>query len=283
MLFSLFLVLALPLAPRHEARPAQEPPAEQGDAEAGKQDHGKKLERFFLPRGRKTPLYMELAPVEPDPRVPLLVLFHEARSSVGEYRPILPHLRALGYACLMVDLVTGGPCNEVVNRTALSAAKAGRSPTYLDAIPDMQDALVWAREHHTQGKVIAWGSGSSAALALQMAGEHKELVDGVIALSPGEFFTALGKSPTWIRDSAALVECPVLVSSARSEENEWKAIFAAVKSPLKTSFLPEGAGTHGTRALWPENKSQAEYWTAVEAFLRQHFPVPAAETPPKDG
>jgi sialate O-acetylesterase len=43
----------------------------------------------------------------------------------------------------------------------------------------------------------------------------------------------------------------------------------------KNAFLPEVEGVHGSSALWEESEGHEECWKAVEAFLREHFPVPA--------
>ena len=252
---------------------SQEPPA----IEPETQSAGGKVERVTMERGEKAvPLFMELYAASSDPATPMLVLFHQARSSKGEYRPIAPRLRALGYNCLAVDLSCGWTFREVKNLTAKIAKDAGRNPTYLDGLVDMRDALRWARENRAHGKIVAWGISYSAALSLVVAAERPDLVDGVMAFSPGEYFTAVGKSATWVAESVREVACPVFVTSARNEEVDWKPILAAVGSKAKHSFLPTGAGTHGSSALWPESAESAQYWEAVEGFLKRYF-SPAAE------
>ena len=212
------------------------------------------------------------------PLTPMLLLYHQARSSKAEYRTMVPRLKEMGYNCLAVDLSSGAECREVKNQTAKLATHGGREPSYLDAMPDILDSVIWARANHAQGKLLVWGSSYSASLALEAAAEHPDVIDGVLAFSPGEYFAALGKSATWIREEAAKVECPVFVTAARSEESDWKPIFEAIPSKVKTTFVPAGPGTHGARALWPESAGNEEYWTAVEAFLKANFPAPP---PPK--
>ena len=254
----------------------KDPEPQQTPREAGEPGE-KKVERVQLPRGKdRPPLFMEWTLARADPKTPTLVLLHAARSSKGEYRPMVPRLKALGYNCLAVDLICGGASREVRNNTAKAARDAGRNPDYLDSLGDILDALTWVHENHGEGKTLLWGSSYSAGLALHVAGEHPDRVDGVIAFSPGEYFTSVGKSATWIQECARKVRCPVLVTSARSEEPEWRPIFEALAASDKTGFVPAGAGTHGSKALWEESEGHAEYWTAVEAFLTRAFPSPAA-------
>lgn len=253
-------------APAGRAHP-QEPAAHEED---------KRVERLALPRGKdKPPLFMEWTLASSDPGTPTLVLLHASRSSKGEYRPIVPRLKGLGYNCLAVDLIHGTECRGVKNLTARAARDAGRNTDYLDALVDIVDALQWARDNHAKGGLVLWGSSYSAGLAIHLAGERTDLVDGVLAFSPGEYFGSVGKGPTWIQESAKKVTCPVFLASARNEEVESKAIFEALASGDKTRFLPQGPGTHGSKALWEESAGNAEYWAAVEVFLKRAFPAVA--------
>lgn len=242
-----------------------------------------KSERIVLNRDRHGPLVMQVAPKDAAPDVPFLILLHESRSSRGEYQPILPRLHELGYATLNVDLSAGMECREVKNLTARKAAEVGRTPTFLDSQRDIADAVLWARANRAHGKLVLVGSGYSAGLALVHAAEHPDLVDGVVAFSPSEVFASLGKPETWVLDSARALEIPIWISSARAEEKDWRPIFEAIQSQKKVSFLPEGPGLHGARALWPENKGSELYQAALELFLKEHFPLPKPPETPAGG
>jgi len=267
------IVATLVLLAFQDPTPAPAPPQE-----SAQDKPEKNVERVTLPRGKKhAPLAMELTLTNPDPATPMLVLFHQARSSKGEYRPIVPHLKQLGYNCLAVDLSYGGICREVKNQTARLAPNA----TSLDGATDILDALQWARANHSTGKLVAWGSSFSASLSLELAAEHVELIDGVIAFSPGEYFASEGKSATWIQESVATLKQPVFFAAAQGEEKDWKAIYDAIPGATKQSFVPTGTGTHGSRALWDESPDHAAYWSAVEGFLKQNFPAPTPPATPK--
>lgn len=118
---------------------------------------------------------------------PIIVLFHQAGFSRGEYREIAPRLTALGFHALAIDQRSGNAVNGVPNQTASRAREAGLSTNFMDAVPDMRAAFREAATR-TAGPVLSWGSSYSSALALKLAAETP-LVSGVLAFSPGEYFS----------------------------------------------------------------------------------------------
>lgn len=202
---------------------------------------------------------------------PLIVLFHQAGSSRGEYNEIAPRLNKLGFNCIAVDLRSGEYSRGKDNETAIRASNKNLPTSYADALPDIIAALSYARKHYANSKIIAWGSSYSASLALKVAGDHPELVDGVIAFSPGEYFSHVGKSKTWIRDSAKNIKAPTFITSARSEAADWAPIFDAIETANRQNFIPETAGRHGSKALWKKYDDSAVYWKAVTEFLNRYI------------
>ncbi len=204
---------------------------------------------------------------------PLIILFHRAGWSRGEYRPVAPRLVEMGYHCLAVNQRSGGSVLGIVNETAAKAVALGRAVDFLAAYQDMEAALRYVREKFPESKVILWGSSYSASLALVLAAHHQDEVAAVLAFSPGEYFAKFGKSPTLVQDGVKGLRMPVFVTSARSEEGRWKAIFDAIPSGDKVSFIPSAKGAHGTQALWPETPGSREYWKAVRRFLEMYAPT----------
>ena len=202
---------------------------------------------------------------------PFIVLFHRAGWSRGEYLKIAPKLNRIGFNCMAVDQRSGSEVNGVMNKTAMLAKTQGRDTTYIDAMPDIESALKHVRNHYGRGRVIAWGSSYSAALVLKIAGDRPELVDGVLAFSPGEYFAREGKSSTWISRSAKNIQCPVFITSAREEKEAWFPIFKAIRSSDKHYYLPSTRGNHGSCALWGQFRDSEGYWRAVEDFLAGNF------------
>ncbi len=198
---------------------------------------------------------------------PVIVLFHQAGSSRGEYNEIAPQLNKLGFNCIAVDLRSGEYSRGKDNETAIRAGKAGLVTSYADALPDIIAALDYANKQYSDSKIIAWGSSYSAALVLKVAGDFPELLDGVIAFSPGEYFSHLGKSKTWIQDSAQKIKVPAFITSSKAEAGDWMPIYEVINAANRKSFLPETAGKHGSKALWKKYADSQAYWNAVSAFL----------------
>ncbi len=199
-------------------------------------------------------------------RAPLVVLFHQAGSSRGEYKDIAPRLNQLGFAALAVDQRSGRTDSGIANETAARAKEAGLSTGYEDARPDMEAAIEYARDL-TEGPIVLWGSSYSASLVLMLAGEG-EPVAAVLAFSPGEYFA----DKMAVQEAASYIDTPTFITSAREETDEWVQIFEAIPTGDKQGFVPPVAGRHGSSALKKLQGEQAEpYWRAVRAFLTRNF------------
>jgi len=217
------------------------------------------------------PVTADLYLAHKDLRTPFVVLFHQAGWSRGEYREIAPRLNLLGFNALAVDQRSGGSVKGVTNETHYRAKKQNRGTSYVDAYQDMVAAVRYARSHYVKGKLVVWGSSYSAALVIKLAGDHPDLVDGVVSFSPGEYFSRFGKPSTWIRSSAAKIHKPVFVTSGKHETGRWTDIFVAIPSKSKIAFVPSTKGNHGSRALWSKFSDSKAYWQAVTTFLNTHF------------
>jgi pimeloyl-ACP methyl ester carboxylesterase len=165
---------------------------------------------------------------------------------------------------MAIDQRSGGEINGVINQTHLEATKLKKPRFYINALPDIEAALMYIRDELNIDKIVIWGSSYSASLALVMGQRHAEDTDGVIAFSPGEYLTVDNKK---IEEYAQEITCPVFIASAKDEHEKWRAIYEAIASSDKSYFLPETNGEHGSEALWEENEGYDEYWRALESFL----------------
>ncbi|CAN5903451.1 hypothetical protein BH11MYX2_BH11MYX2_28310 [soil metagenome] len=201
---------------------------------------------------------------------PVIVLFHQAGYSRGEYRTIAPRLTLLGFNAMAVDARAGEATQGVGNDTSASACALGKPTAYLDAIADVQAAVGEARARF-QGALIVWGSSYSSSLVLALG--HDLRADAVISFSPGEYFENEGKPSTWVAEQARSLSVPVFITSAKSEAGSWAPIAAAITPSLVTTFVPETAGHHGSSALWPTQPDADAYWAALTPFLQRFAAV----------
>jgi len=201
-----------------------------------------------------------------DIKSPLILLFHQAGYSRGEYKEIAPKLNKLGFTCIAVDQRAGREVNGVINQAFTQATELGLKTDYVEAFPDMQATLNYAMENYPSRKIIIWGSSYSSSLVFVLQQKNTEAVSAVLAFSPGEYFTYEDKE---INAYAKEVNCPVFITSAKNEYKNWQSIYEAIPSADKEYFLPELAGFHGSRALWEQNEGYEFYWEAVTAFLNR--------------
>jgi len=194
---------------------------------------------------------------------PVILLFHQAGSSKSEYAPIAPRLAQLGYNVLAVDLRAGGDLYQPTNETV---QHLGHSATYLEAFPDMEAALAWARHSYAKAPVYVWGSSYSAALVFALAAKHPRDVAAVLAFSPGEYFT----DKHFVENAAREVRVPVFIDSAAdpAEEKSARDIYNVLRSREKEQYVPKN-GIHGSSTLRDDrdHDGAAENWDAVTAFL----------------
>ncbi|MEO5938101.1 MAG: alpha/beta hydrolase [Sphingomonas sp.] len=197
----------------------------------------------------------------------LILLFHQAGSSSGEYADIAPRLQREGFAALAIDQRVGGNLYGA-NRTM--AAVQDKSD-YLGALPDLEAALAWGKAKGVP--IVLWGSSYSASLVFMLANaaDAKDSVKAVVAFSPGEYFD----DKKMVEVAAAKVSVPVFITSADTMEEvaEAKAIVSATPATDRQQYIPR-TGVHGSSTLnATKNPGGAdENWTAVLAFLKRVFP-----------
>lgn len=192
----------------------------------------------------------------------VLLLFHQAGANAREYAPTAPRLAALGWLCLAIDQRSGGMLFGVRNRTA-AAAPGGQD--FLDALPDLEAALAWARARYPAFRPAALGSSYSAALVFLLAARHPADISAVLAFSPDEYLPGAS-----VRDAAAKVRAPIYVTSAADagEEAAAAAILAASPATVKRQARAK-AGVHGAATLRADaNPAGAEAnFADLAAFL----------------
>lgn len=195
---------------------------------------------------------------------PVILLFHQAGYSRGEYRAIAPKLNELGFTCIAIDQRSGKEVNGIRNEAFMQAKKLNLPSHYRDAVPDLKALIDYALETYPTRKVIIWGSSYSAALSFVLGAEYQEKISGIIAFSPGEYFTWKDKK---ISDYATEIQLPVFLTSSGKEKDLCTPIYEAIPSIDKTYYLPDFEGQHGSKALWEKNDGHEKYWVELIKFL----------------
>ncbi len=201
---------------------------------------------------------------------PFIILYHQANYSRGEYLEIAPKLNSLGFNCLAVDLRSGESVNGVRNETWNFADSLKMETRYVDAYTDMRAAVSYVKNKYPNAKIFLLGSSYSSSLALKLAGDFPENISGVLAFSPGEYFSKFGWSRDIIQNSASKIKCPVFITSSLTERESWQKIYDAIPLQTKVYFLPDNGGKHGAKALWNVFPEHEQYWKAVKSFLLKY-------------
>jgi len=199
-----------------------------------------------------------------DPDAPVVLLFHQARSSRGEYRPVGPLLVEAGFNAIAIDARSGAQWAAILNETAVNAEAAGLDTSYLAAKPDLVFAIKWARELGFKGKLGIWGSSYSAALVFLVGADATD-VDVIVSFSPGEY---LGDTSA-VAAAARRVTKPTLIICPPPEEEQATPIFNAIAAEEKALYV-QPYGTHGTRTIYRSKTGPAALQTARE-FLQKHL------------
>ena len=95
---------------------------------------------------------------------------------------------------MAVDQRSGGKVNGVDNETHRRATRMGLERELFGCLRRYGGgACVYARKELAAERIIVWGSSYSASLVLRLAAEHAdEVIVGVMAFSPGEYFKKEG-------------------------------------------------------------------------------------------
>lgn len=194
-----------------------------------------------------------------------ILLFHQAGASRAEYEPIIPRLLKSGFDVVAIDQRSGGSRFDGENKTV---RRLERSTDFLEALPDLEAAMNYARFVNPANPIIAWGSSYSASLAFLLAAKHPDKIAAVMAFSPGEYFP----DKSLVRTAASKVSVPIFATSSpkANEVEAAKAILAASPSQLKMQYVPE-AGVHGASILRTDANPQGAdaAWSAVNDFLNK--------------
>jgi len=188
------------------------------------------------------------------------VLFHQARSSRGEYVLIAPQLQKAGYVCLAIDQRSGDHWSGIRNETAARARIENKPAAYIDARPDLDAAVAWIRAQGYTGKLAVVGSSYSSSLAIFLGADSKE-VSAVVCFSPGDYLPPRGS----ILTAAKRLTKPTLIVCPPKEERQAQAVFDPIAAEQK-QIIVQPEGVHGASTL-DRSPTREDLWTQLLAFL----------------
>ena len=195
---------------------------------------------------------------------PFVLLCHQAGWSRGEYRETAKWFNAQGVHAFAIDQRSGGAVNGVKNETAQRAQAQGLATNYLAAQQDIEAAIEYVRKTYQPTALILVGSSYSATLALRISAENKYPLTATLAFSPGEYIET---NRNFLSEMVAQIKTPVFITSARDEDERWKAFSANIPKGKLNTFLPSLKGRHGSSALWRSTEGHMLYRRATYAFL----------------
>lgn len=196
-------------------------------------------------------------------KVPVILMCHQAGFNKFEYNEIAKKVFEQGFNCLAIDQRSGGSIGDSINETFQRAKKARKPTNFLDAEQDIEAAISYLNTKYKK-KVILWGSSYSATLALYQ-GLENNLVEAVIAFSPGNYFASeRGDLQAMLGD----FHKPLFAASSKEEAPALKKMISGIPPNIfSVQFIPKGVGQHGSKALWASDSGNTEYWEALNAFL----------------
>lgn len=231
------------------AKPAEKPPSGASETTLAAADGVKVFGQFYEAKSGQ--------------HKKVILCFHQAGSSSWEYATIAPKFVEKGFDVLAIDQRSGGDLFGYQNRTA-AGAKGAKG--YLDAYPDLEAALAWAKQKKYE-TIIACGSSYSASLVIKLALDHGEELAGVMAFSPGEYFEDKRATYTWTQR----MDVPHLYAGTKQEADEsLKMLFFATEEhgDGKAKIVWIDGGVHGASALISEKCKQSSfYWKNVYEWL----------------
>ncbi|GGJ54082.1 alpha/beta hydrolase [Deinococcus roseus] len=187
-----------------------------------------------------------------------IVLLHSLRSNTCDYGTFPETLAAEGYAAIAVDLRIGASTGELCQNLTRAS-----TTDIFDAFIDLEVAIQWIQQKTGLKQVILSGSSTSATMVLDYAGQHPELVKGVLAYSPAS--PDLDLTLEAIK-YAPKIAAPVLMVSIEEEKGFPGQMLPLIGSTWKNLYIPK-VGIHGAVGLVTPGMAE-DYQKTTLDFLK---------------
>jgi len=194
---------------------------------------------------------------------PFIILLHDGGYSRGEYVNLAGRLLNLNYNCLAVDLRYGAKSNGIKNITAENAGVKDKNLHDYHAIKDVEAAIDYIyRTYHKQ--VILFGAGPGASLALAAASGNFK-VNGVVALSPGEYFMPYKN----VKNQLQHLEIPILVAGTQTDKPYIMQFVENVPAKMvHTCFVDKNGSGIGNRVFAKSHPTHDKYWFELLLYFK---------------
>ena len=209
---------------------------------------------------------------ELDKKENTILLFHQSGSNAkGEYASIIPKLIDKGFNILAIDQRVGGQYYGNYNRTLanIPTNRYGDGYGYCDAYNNLESALNFIIDSGFSGAKIIWGSSYSASLAIQLANNRQNDINGVLAFSPASGGSMKDCLPNKYFET---LKIPLIILRPPNEmENEnSKLQFDLANKYNHQTYVPKN-GVHGSSMLVKERvgSNVEDTWTVVLSFLNK--------------
>ncbi|WP_340073945.1 hypothetical protein [Leptobacterium sp. I13] len=207
---------------------------------------------------------------ELDKKGKTILLFHQGGSNArGEYAPIIPNLIEKGYNILAIDQRVGGQYYGSYNRTLanIPTNSFGDGYGYCDAYNNLEGALDFIIDSGFSGAKIIWGSSYSASLAIQLANNRQNDINGVLAFSPASGGSMKDCLPDKYFETLKIPLILLKPPNEMESENS-KLQFDLANKYSHQTYVPKN-GVHGSSMLVKERVGSEvkDTWAIVLAFL----------------
>lgn len=209
---------------------------------------------------------------ELDKKENTILLFHQGGSNArGEYETIIPKLIEEGFNVFAIDQRVGGQFYGSYNRTLanIPTNSFGDGYGYCNAYNNLEGALDYIIDSGFSGDKIIWGSSYSASLAIQLANNRQNDINGVLAFSPATGGTMKDCLPDKYFESLKL---PLIILRPPNEmENESSKMQFELANKYNHQTYVAKNGVHGSSMLVKERVGNdvEDTWKVVYSFLNE--------------
>lgn len=194
---------------------------------------------------------------------PMILLFHRASWSRGEYIETAKKLNELGYNTLAVDQRSGGEINDVENLTFKRLSDQAKVYTFKEAIIDIEATIEYA-SNRFEMPLIALGSSYSASILCVIGQDYYDDLQGLILFSPGENMY-FDNQP--VSAMASELMLPIFMTCGSHETFEPEQILAQIPSEYVTKYYPERLRVHGSELLWEATEQHEMLWDHMMIYI----------------